>query len=117
LLGMEIEQVSGRSVEEPVAERIATPLGLTSTAMPTDASLPDPHARALTVQGQDDQVPVDATEWNPSWAWTAGGVISTDTRRTDHRSPPRPGRAPRRPGDRRPRLPREPRRPRGHDPR
>lgn len=76
LLGMVIEQVSGRPIEELVAERIATPLGLTSTAMPTDAAIPDPHARGLTVQGQDDRVPVDATDWDPSWAWTAGGMIS-----------------------------------------
>jgi D-alanyl-D-alanine carboxypeptidase len=77
LLGMVIEQVSGQPVEELVAERIATPLGLTSTAMPTGAALPDPHARGLTVQGQDGRVPVDATDWNPSWGWTAGGMIAT----------------------------------------
>ncbi len=77
LLGMVVEQVSGRPVEELVAERIATPLGLTGTLMPTDAAFPDPHTDGFTVQGQDDRVPVETTDWNPSWAWTAGGMIST----------------------------------------
>jgi D-alanyl-D-alanine carboxypeptidase len=77
LLGMVIEQVARQPVHELVAERIAGPLGLVGTELPTDATLPDPHARGFTVQGQDDRVPLDVTDWNPSWAWTAGAMIST----------------------------------------
>lgn len=77
LLGMVVEQVSGRPIHELVAAQIAEPLGLVGTEMPQGAAFPEPHARGLTVQGQDDRVPVDTTDWNPSWAWTAGGMIST----------------------------------------
>lgn len=77
LLGMVIEQVTGQSIDEVMDERIIRPLGLSGTVFPTDASLPDPHPQGYTVQGQDGQVPADTTDWNPSWAWTAGGMIST----------------------------------------
>src|SRR5690606_14598608 len=74
LLGMVIERVTGQPVAEVFEERIIDPLGLTGTSFPTDASFPEPHARGYTVQGQDDGEPVDATDWNPSWGWTAGAM-------------------------------------------
>ena len=77
LLGMVIEQVTKQPIEKLIDEQIAKPLGLEQTSMPTSAAFPDPHAHGYTVQGQDDRVPVDTTDWNPSWAWTAGGMIST----------------------------------------
>jgi D-alanyl-D-alanine carboxypeptidase len=77
LLGMVIEQVTGQPIAEVLDERIIEPLGLTGTSFPDGAELPDPHARGYTVQGQDDGEPTDATDWNPSWSWTAGAMIST----------------------------------------
>jgi len=77
LLGMVIEQVTGRPITEVMDERIIGPLGLSGTVFPTDASFPDPHSQGYTVQGQDGQVPADTAGWNPSWAWTAGAMIST----------------------------------------
>ena len=77
LLGMVIEQVSGRTLDELIASQIAGPLGLSGTEMPVGSAFAEPHARGETVQGQPDRVPVDATDWNPSWAWAAGGMIST----------------------------------------
>ncbi len=78
LLGLVLEQVTGKPIGELYRERIIEPLGLRETSFPDgDPSLPSPHARGYTLQGQSDGEPVDATDWNPSWGWTAGGMIST----------------------------------------
>jgi D-alanyl-D-alanine carboxypeptidase len=78
LLGLVLEQVTGESIGELYRERIIEPLGLQGTSFPdADPSLPDPHAQGYTLQGQSGGEPVDATNWNPSWAWTAGAMIST----------------------------------------
>jgi D-alanyl-D-alanine carboxypeptidase len=78
LLGLVLEQVTGQPIGELYRERIIEPLGLQGTSFPdADPSLPDPHAQGYTLQGQSSGEPVDATNWNPSWAWTAGAMIST----------------------------------------
>jgi D-alanyl-D-alanine carboxypeptidase len=77
LLGMVIEQVAGKPLPEVIRSGIIEPLGLTHTDFPLDASFADPHARGYTVQGQDEGVPADATEWNPSWGWAAGAMTSS----------------------------------------
>ncbi|MFF2053225.1 serine hydrolase domain-containing protein [Leifsonia sp. NPDC058194] len=80
LLGEVIQRVTGESYATVLQERILTPLGLTHTAMPAgDAPLPDPHADGSSLQGtaDGDTTPVNATEWNPTFAWTAGQMIST----------------------------------------
>jgi D-alanyl-D-alanine carboxypeptidase len=98
LLGLIIEQLTGMSASEAFQERIFGPLGLEQSSLPanTDSSLPSPHARGYqfltNVETIDsyavpaDQLPdaldgtllpIDDTDANPSWAWTAGGAIST----------------------------------------
>jgi D-alanyl-D-alanine carboxypeptidase len=80
LLGLVLEQVTGESIGELYRERIIEPLGLKDTSFPetSDTSLPEPHAQGYTLQGQSSGAqPVDATDWNVSWTWTAGGMIST----------------------------------------
>ena len=76
LLGMAIEHVAGEPIEAVMHNQIIDPLGLTNTVFPTDASFPEPHAQGYTTQGTDDRQPVDATDWNPSWGWTAGAMIA-----------------------------------------
>ena len=76
LLGMVIEQVADAPIEDVLADQITGPLGIDDTFMPTDAALPTPHAQGYTMQFVDGDEPADATDWNPSWAWTAGGMIS-----------------------------------------
>ena len=78
LLGMVIEQVTGESLGDVLAERIVEPLGLEHTELPADAAYPEPHPHGYTLQGADDGAtePLDATDWNPSWAWAAGGIVS-----------------------------------------
>ncbi len=77
LLGMVIEQVTGKPVEEVFSTQIFTPLGLSSTSFPaTSPDLPTPYLSGITEQGQPDGQTADATNWNPSWAFTAGEMIS-----------------------------------------
>ena len=80
LLGLVLQQVTGESVGQLYRGRIIEPLGLQGTSFPdlSDSSLPDPHARGYSLQGQSSgSEPIDATDWSPSEAWTAGAMIST----------------------------------------
>jgi D-alanyl-D-alanine carboxypeptidase len=80
LLGLVLEQVSGDSIGELTREWIIEPLGLRGTSFPdtSDTSLPEPHAHGYTLQGQSSGgKPTDATDWNASWTWAAGEMIST----------------------------------------
>jgi D-alanyl-D-alanine carboxypeptidase len=78
LLGMVIEQVLRQPIADVFDERLFEPLGMADTVYPGDsAAIADPHLRGVTVQGQPDGQPVDATDWNPSFGSTAGEVVST----------------------------------------
>ena len=98
LLGVVIEQLTGMSATEAFRERIFEPLGLAHTALPenTESTLPEPHARGYQFGTNEETVdsyavpaadlpaaldgtlrPLEYTDANPSWAWTAGGAIST----------------------------------------
>jgi D-alanyl-D-alanine carboxypeptidase len=75
LLGLVVEAVSGQSLKSFVEENILKPAGMSRTVFPVGAEIPSPHAHGyLTLP--DGKI-VDATEWNPSWGWAAGNMIST----------------------------------------
>ena len=95
LLGMTIEKLTESTATAALQARIFGPLGLRNTALPApaDSALPDPHPQGY-MWGPDfgfegplpeaqlraalagGLKPADHTDDNPSWAWTAGGVIS-----------------------------------------
>jgi D-alanyl-D-alanine carboxypeptidase len=80
LLGMVIEEVTGKQVEDVFQELVFDPLGLDGTSWPRGSTeLPDPHPQGYTLQGNaaTPDNPSNATNWNPSWGWTAGELIST----------------------------------------
>jgi D-alanyl-D-alanine carboxypeptidase len=76
LLGVIIEQVTGKDICDVYNEENFTPLGLVNTVCPTSNELPLPYAHGITEQTPTGAV-ADATNWNPSWAFTAGELIST----------------------------------------
>lgn len=76
LLGMIIEKVTGKPIAQVFREKLIKPLGLTQTAWPTGSGLPSPFAHGFTVQTLDGKE-ADATFRNPSWAFTAGELVST----------------------------------------
>ncbi len=78
MLGLIIEDVTGKPFGEVLDERILQPLGMTSTTFPDTSELPDPWWHGTTDQGvADGAAPVDASLWSPSFAWAAGQAIST----------------------------------------
>ncbi|MBD0862712.1 beta-lactamase family protein [Gordonia sp. zg691] len=78
LLGLLIEEVLDSAVGEMFENRIFAKLGMDETSWPGGSvEIPDPHLDGLTDQGQADGRTVNSTRWNPSFAFTAGAVIST----------------------------------------
>lgn len=76
LLGLVVENVSGMALSDYVAKRILEPLGMADTSFPTTNAFPEPHAQGYTNITADHEE-ADATDWNPTWAWAAGAMIST----------------------------------------
>ncbi|MFI6366031.1 serine hydrolase domain-containing protein [Nocardia sp. NPDC050630] len=98
LLGLVIEKLTKKTATESFQQRIFEPLSLKHTSLPapTDSSIPEPHPQgyafgtnvstidtyALPPAQQAEAVagtlkPGNQTNINVSWAWTAGGAIST----------------------------------------
>jgi CubicO group peptidase (beta-lactamase class C family) len=65
LIGLALEQVTGKLIGDLYREQIIEPLGLQSTSFPglTDSSIPEPHAQGYTLQGQPSggkSIPISA---------------------------------------------------------
>ncbi|MFJ4777028.1 serine hydrolase domain-containing protein [Streptomyces sp. NPDC088762] len=75
LLGLVIEKVTGRPLHDVIRQDVLEPAGLRHTVFPTDAAFPEPHAQGYTDESVSGEI-VNATDWNPSWAWAAGAMIS-----------------------------------------
>ena len=76
LLGLVVQKVSGQPLHSFIHDQILIPLGMSHTNFPTTNAFPDPHAQGYTVQTADGKEAA-ATDWNPSWGWAAGAMIST----------------------------------------
>src|SRR5215204_4971950 len=79
LLGLVLEQVTGKPIGELYQKEIIEPLDLKETSFPNgNSAIPEPYDHGYTVQGKSSgDKPVDSTDWSPSEAWTAGEMIST----------------------------------------
>jgi D-alanyl-D-alanine carboxypeptidase len=75
LLGLLVEKVSGETLESYVEKHLLEPLGMTHTVFPSDAAFPSPHAQGYTEQTLNGKEAI-STDWNPSWGWAAGAMIS-----------------------------------------
>lgn len=76
LIGLAIEKITGDSLAHVIKAEVTDPLELHDTFLPRGNEFPRPHAQGYTSQVPDAPV-TTATDWNPSWAWAAGGMIST----------------------------------------
>jgi D-alanyl-D-alanine carboxypeptidase len=76
LLGLVVEKVGGQPLHDYIRDHILTPLGMSHTSFPTTNAFPNPHAQGYTVQTADGKE-TTATDWDPSWGWAAGAMIST----------------------------------------
>lgn len=81
LLGLVVEKMSGQKLADYITKVVIEPAGLKHTLFPTGAEFPEPHAQGYTDQTASGKTE-DATDWNPSWGWAAGAMISdlTDLR-------------------------------------
>jgi D-alanyl-D-alanine carboxypeptidase len=80
LLGKVIEQLTGQSIGDVFQQRINGPLAMAQTSWPgISPAIPEAHPQGYTLQGNTATPanPSNATNWNPSWGFTAGEVIST----------------------------------------
>lgn len=75
LLGLVVEKISGQTLADYIQENILDPAGLDDTSFPTGNEFPQPHAQGYTNQTATGKVE-EATDWNPSWGWAAGAMIS-----------------------------------------
>ncbi|WP_327736664.1 beta-lactamase family protein [Streptomyces nojiriensis] len=75
LLGLVVEKVSGVPLDRFIDREVVAPAGLKHTVFPTGPEFPSPHAHGYTDQTASGKVE-DATDWNPSWGWAAGAMIS-----------------------------------------
>ncbi|MFI6284025.1 serine hydrolase domain-containing protein [Streptomyces sp. NPDC051018] len=75
LVGLVVEKAGGLPLSEFIRRNVLDPAGLPHTLFPTGAGFPAPHAHGYTDQTASGEVE-DATDWNPSWGWAAGAMIS-----------------------------------------
>ena len=75
LLGLVIEKVSGVPLADFIRHRVLRPARLHRTLLPQGAGFPAPHPHGYTNQTLSGAT-ADSTDWNPSWAWAAGAMIS-----------------------------------------
>ncbi|EUA16641.1 MULTISPECIES: serine hydrolase domain-containing protein [Mycobacterium] len=75
LLGMVVQKVSGQSLTDFIRDHITQPLHMQHTVLPVGAEIPSPHAHGYTKR-PSGQIH-DATDFNPSWGWAAGAMVST----------------------------------------
>ncbi|MFE0452910.1 serine hydrolase domain-containing protein [Streptomyces sp. NPDC058914] len=76
LLGLVVEKISGQPLGDYIQEHIIDPVGLEDTLFPKGAEFPEPHAQGYTNQTATGKIE-DSADWNPSWGWAAGAMIST----------------------------------------
>ncbi|MET9958874.1 serine hydrolase domain-containing protein [Streptomyces sp. NPDC006326] len=75
LLGLVVEKVSGQKLADFIHEEVVKPAGLTHTLFPAGAEFPEPHPQGYTNQTASGKIET-STDWNPSWGWAAGAMIS-----------------------------------------
>lgn len=73
LLGLLMEKVTGKTAEEIFREKILIPANMNSTYWPNSIYLVSPYIHGYN---SDYGSLLDATNWNPSWGYTAGILIS-----------------------------------------
>jgi len=74
LLGLLIEKVTGKSAKQVIEEKVIQRLNLGNTYWPDTIYLPEPYTHGYT-KNIDGSI-MEATNWNPSWGYTAGILIS-----------------------------------------
>ncbi|MDF9816175.1 serine hydrolase domain-containing protein [Streptomyces sp. SPB162] len=76
LLGLLVEKLGKMPLAEFIRRYVTGPAHMEHTLLPKGAEFPSPHAHGYTNQTLTGAV-ADTTDWNPSWGWAAGAMVST----------------------------------------
>ncbi|MER5697231.1 serine hydrolase domain-containing protein [Streptomyces mirabilis] len=78
--GLIVQKVTGRPLAEEIDQRVIKRIGLRHTYFPVpgEETIRERHPRGY-YQDSAGAPLVDATEWDPSWAWAAGQMVSTNS--------------------------------------
>ncbi len=79
LAGLIVEKVTRHPVAEEIDRRVIKRIGLRHTYFPApgDATIREPHPKGYDRDSAG--APLDVTEFDPSWGWSAGQMISTNS--------------------------------------
>ncbi|MGW3494361.1 serine hydrolase domain-containing protein [Streptomyces sp. NPDC001020] len=78
--GLIVQKVTGHPLADEIDRRVIKRIGLRDTYFPApgEVAIRKRHPKGY-YQDSADAPLVDATEWDPSWAWAAGQMVSTDS--------------------------------------
>lgn len=78
--GLIAQKVTGRPLAEEIDQRVIKRIGLRHTYFPVpgEEMIRERHPRGYHQESAGAPL-VDATEWDPSWAWAAGQMVSTNS--------------------------------------
>ena len=74
ILGLILEFVTDKSLEELYSEHILRPLNMNSTFLPSFSILPEPYLEGFQLVNKELK---NVTKCHPSMAWSSGGLVST----------------------------------------
>jgi CubicO group peptidase (beta-lactamase class C family) len=85
ILGLAMEKITGKAMQQLLAERVLGPLGLDNTTDPGTPAITEPALHAYSSERRyalkiPAAVPFteDVTYWNPSWTITHGAIQTTN---------------------------------------
>ncbi|MCZ0914216.1 serine hydrolase [Gordonia amicalis] len=85
ILGLALQKITGKPVEDLLRERISEPLGLTNTVSNLTATIPEPALHAYSSERRgilnlppDTPFYEETTGWNPSWSITHGAIQTSN---------------------------------------
>ncbi len=73
LLGLLLEKITGKDAYQVIREKVIDPLNLSNTYFGGPFFMSEPYSHGYYL---GDEGLIDATNWNPSWGYTAGAMIS-----------------------------------------
>ncbi|MFI1617480.1 serine hydrolase domain-containing protein [Streptomyces lydicus] len=78
--GLIAQKVTGRPLAEEIDRRVVRRIGLRHTYFPApgEVTIRERHPQGYYQEAAGAPL-VDATEWDPSWAWAAGQMVSTNS--------------------------------------
>lgn len=76
-LGLIVERILGQPLATALQQRLFTPLKMVNSSYPSTAAIPDPHWLGYTLQSVTDGIPIEVTDWSPTFTAGAGQALST----------------------------------------